>query len=192
MVQARDRATSVVESPLTLAEFLEQPETKPASEFTDGEIYQKPMPQGQHSAFQHCLSILLNELRRQKVARSFPELRCTFGGRSIVPDIAVFGFENIPRDDNGNIANAFKRSPDWTIEILSPDQSPLRPTKNILHCLENGCVMGWLILPEDFSVLTYSSDGVGCFDKPGDSLPVPEFAGDLKITIQDLMDCLQD
>lgn len=31
---------------LTLEEFLEQPETEPASEYIDGQIIQKPMPQG--------------------------------------------------------------------------------------------------------------------------------------------------
>ncbi|WP_448564644.1 hypothetical protein [Trichothermofontia sp.] len=34
---------------LTLAEFLQQPETEPASEYWDGEMIQKPMPQGRHS-----------------------------------------------------------------------------------------------------------------------------------------------
>ncbi len=29
---------------LTLEEFLQQPETKPASEFVDGRVEQKPMP----------------------------------------------------------------------------------------------------------------------------------------------------
>jgi hypothetical protein len=35
-----------IQSPLqlSLAEFLQQPETKPASEYIDGKIYQKPMP----------------------------------------------------------------------------------------------------------------------------------------------------
>jgi len=32
-------------NPLTLEEFLTLPETKPASEFINGEIVQKPMPQ---------------------------------------------------------------------------------------------------------------------------------------------------
>jgi Uma2 family endonuclease len=31
---------------LTLAAFLELPETKPASEYIDGQIIQKPMPPG--------------------------------------------------------------------------------------------------------------------------------------------------
>ncbi len=35
--------------PLTLETFLAMPDTKPASELIDGEISQKPMPQGEHS-----------------------------------------------------------------------------------------------------------------------------------------------
>ena len=35
--------------PITLEDFLAQPETKPASEYLDGKISQKPMPQGEHS-----------------------------------------------------------------------------------------------------------------------------------------------
>ena len=51
------------------------------------------------------------------------ELRCIFGGRSIVPDIAVFTWEHIPRDQNGEVANTFTLPPNWTIEILSPEQN---------------------------------------------------------------------
>jgi Uma2 family endonuclease len=40
---------------MTLAEFLAMPETKPASEYIDGQIIQKPMPQGQHSIIQRQL-----------------------------------------------------------------------------------------------------------------------------------------
>jgi Uma2 family endonuclease len=49
-------------SALTLEEFLQKPETKPASEYyLDGQIYQKPMPQGQHSRLQTCLSTAINQ-----------------------------------------------------------------------------------------------------------------------------------
>ncbi|MBC1270530.1 Uma2 family endonuclease, partial [Trichormus variabilis FSR] len=34
---------------ISLEEFLQLPETKPVSEYIDGEIIQKPMPQGKHS-----------------------------------------------------------------------------------------------------------------------------------------------
>ncbi len=75
---------------ITLQEFLAIPETKPASEYIDGKIIQKPMPQGEHSTIQGELIIALNgALKPEKIARAFPELRCTFGGRSIIPDITV-------------------------------------------------------------------------------------------------------
>ena len=77
--------------PLTLEEFLKLPETKPASEYINGEIIQKPMPKGRHSRLQGKVCNSINQVAEdEKIAYAFPELRCTFGGRSIVPDIAVF------------------------------------------------------------------------------------------------------
>jgi Uma2 family endonuclease len=65
--------------PLTLTEFLKLPETQPASEFIDGQIYQKPMPQGKHSTLQIRLADTVNEAGfSQQIAYAFPELRCTF------------------------------------------------------------------------------------------------------------------
>ncbi len=76
---------------LTLEEFLQLPETKPASEFIDGKILQKPMPQGEHSVLQGRLTAKINDIgMSSKLAYAFPGLRCTFGGNSIVLDIAVF------------------------------------------------------------------------------------------------------
>jgi Uma2 family endonuclease len=42
---------------LTLEEFLHLPETKPASEYIDGKVIQKPMPQAKHSLIQGKLVI---------------------------------------------------------------------------------------------------------------------------------------
>lgn len=77
--------------PITLEAFLKLPETKPASEYIDGKIIQKPMPQGKHSTLQTEFSTNVNViLKPPKIARAFSELRCTFGGRSIIPDVSVF------------------------------------------------------------------------------------------------------
>jgi Uma2 family endonuclease len=109
---------------LTLAEFLKLPETKPVSEYINGQIIQKPMSQGKHSTIQGELVTSINTLAKEKkTAKAFPELRCNFGGRSIVPDDAVFSWEHIPVDENGDVANAFAVAPDWTIEIISPDKA---------------------------------------------------------------------
>ena len=119
---------------LALEEFLKLPETKPASEYIDGQIIQKPMPQGKHSIIQGELVPAINAIvKQQKIARAFPELRCTFGDRSTVPDITVFIWNRIPCDENGEIANVFPLAPDWTIEILSPGQSHTKVTKNIAN-----------------------------------------------------------
>jgi Uma2 family endonuclease len=180
--------------PLTLEEFLAMPETKPASEYINGKIVQKPMPQGEHSTIQGELIITLNgSLKPSRTARAFPELRCTFGGRSTVPDVAVFTWERIPRKDNGGIANVFNIAPDWTIEILSPDQSHTRVTRNILHCLEHGTELGWLIDPSEQSIFAYyPRQQPAFFEDVNAVLPVPDFAQSFQLTLGELFSWLLD
>lgn len=171
--------------PITLDEFLKQPETKPAQEYIDGQIIQKPVPKGKHSSIQTELSTTINiALKPRKIARAFSELRCTFGGRSIVPDVSVFTWENIPRDENGEVANTFCNPPNWTIEILSPEQSQTKVTKNILHCLNHGTAMGWLIDPGEQTILVYSPrQQPEVFDQPAQLLPVPSFASEVNLNV---------
>lgn len=171
--------------PITLDEFLKLPETKPASEYLDGQVVQKPMPHGKHSTIQTELSTVINSvLKPGQVARAFSELRCTFGGRSTVPDVSVFTWKRIPRDQNGEIANAFSIAPDWTVEILSPDQSQTKVTKNILHCLNHGTQMGWLIDPDEQTVFVYlPKQQLEVFDQPGQLLPPPSFARELSLSV---------
>ncbi|MDJ1169686.1 Uma2 family endonuclease, partial [Roseofilum sp. BLCC_M154] len=108
---------------ISLDHFLTLPETKPAREYFNGEITQKPMPQGKHSILQVELASSINQQAKpNKLAYALTELRCTFAGHSIVPDIAVIRWDNLPKDEEGEIANRFERHPDWIIEILSPDQ----------------------------------------------------------------------
>lgn len=171
--------------PLSLEEFLKLPETEPASEYIDGQIIQKPMPQGKHSVIQGELITTINAaVKPQKIARAFPELRCTFEKRSIVPDVSVFVWSRIPRDENGAIANAFQAAPDWIIEILSPDQSATKVTKKILHSLKHETQMGWLIDPDEQTIFVYQpKQQPEVFDEPEDQLPVPSFASELRLTV---------
>jgi Uma2 family endonuclease len=187
---------------IDLETFLKLPETKPASEFIDGEIIQKSMPQGKHSTIQRDLvNEIDSTLRHGKIARAYPELRCTFEGRSIVPDVAVFAWEHIPRDDNGKVANVFALAPDWTIEILSPAQSQTKVVRNILRCLSNGTQMGWLIDPEEELVFVYVAQDLGeleqqprisVFEDKENLLPLPEFAKSLQLTVGELFGWLED
>jgi Uma2 family endonuclease len=139
---------------LVLEEFLKLTETEPASEFINREIVQKPMPQGEHSLLRGKLCEVIHQLtEQQKIALALPELRCTFGGASIVPDIAVFRWDRILKTASGRIANRFDIHPDWVIEILSPDQKLKKVLSKLLHCSRNGTELGWLLSPEEESVL---------------------------------------
>jgi len=173
-----------VPKPMTLEEFLEQPETKPAREYIDGRIIQKPMPQGKHSFIQSELLTTINNLALPpRLAHGFPELRCTFGGRSIVPDIVVLRWERIPLDDRGEVANVVPTHPDWIIEILSPGQSQTQVINKILHCLEYGCQLGWLIDPEERCVLVFFPGlSLRIFDNNEEVLPTPDFLEQLSLT----------
>ncbi len=179
--------------PITLEEFLALPETQPASEYINGEIVQKPMPQGKHSRLQNRLLRATDELESQQIAMALPELRCTFAGRVIVPDVAIIIWDRISVDENGAIANGFASVPDWTIEIVSPDQNQAKLTRKILHCLDQGCQMGWLINPDDCSVFAYPAKQQPSFydmEDPDEFLPVPEFARDFRLSVGTLFSWL--
>lgn len=169
---------------LTLDKFLKLPETKPASDFINKEIVQKPMPQGEHSRLQTKLCSFINDVTEsQKIAYAFTELRCTFGGASIVPDIAVFRWDRILKTASGRIANRFEIHPDWAIEILSPDQKLKKVLSKLLHCSRNGTELGWLLNPEEESVLAiFPGQRVELYEG-ADKLPTLE-GMELELTVE--------
>jgi Uma2 family endonuclease len=182
----------IPEKTLTIAEFLQLPETKPATEYIEG-LVQKPMSQGKHSKLQGRFVAEINNIAEsENIALALPELRCTFGDRSIVPDIAVFTWSRIPLDEEGDVANVFNAAPDWTIEILSPEQNQSKVTANILHCLKFGSQMGWLVDPKIKSVFVYpSGQQPEFFQRPEQVLPVPTFISTLHLTVGDLFSWLK-
>lgn len=161
--------------PLTLEAFLQLPETKPASEFLNGQITQKPMPQGEHSTLQGELVSRVNAVATiARVACAFPELRCVFGGSAIVPDASVFRWSRIPRSPSGRVANRFEIHPDWAIEILSSDQPQNKVLANLLHCIEHGTELGWLLDPDSETVLAVFPGSRVKLYEGAESLPILE------------------
>ncbi|WP_204104557.1 MULTISPECIES: Uma2 family endonuclease [Spirulina sp. CCY15215] len=187
-------ATIVTSTP-TLEQFLKLPETKPASEYIEGEIVQKPMPKGKHSLLQlkmcNCINDCINErVELPQIAYALPELRCSFGNRSVVPDVAVFRWSRIPFDADGEMPNDFLLFPDWTIEILSPEQSSSRVIDNISYCLEYGCDLGWLLDPSDRSILVFQSQQQPKVFVGSDRLPILEEI-DLVLTVEQVFSWLK-
>ncbi|MBE9064506.1 Uma2 family endonuclease [cf. Phormidesmis sp. LEGE 11477] len=181
--------------PMTLEAFLALPETEPASDFINGQIIQKPMPQGKHSCLRgNFVNVINNIVESNKTACAFPELQCICGTNAIVPDISVFTWEHLPIDDDEEIANVFETAPDWMIEILSPGQRYAKVIRKIQCCLQHGTDMGWLIDPNDRAVLIHRPQKavqVILIDEPDIVLPMPDFMGGLSYTIKDLFNLLK-
>ncbi len=107
--------------------------------------------------------------------------------KSIVPDIVVLKYSNIPQDQNGDIANIITSPPDWMIEIISADQSHSKLLKKILRCLDSGCQLAWLIDPEEKTIFVYyPHQNTLYFEQESDSLPPPDFLPELKLTLGDI------
>ncbi|MEG3987916.1 Uma2 family endonuclease [Microcoleus sp. S28C3] len=178
-------------SKISLEEFLLLPETKPASEYVDGQIYQKAMPQGKHSTLQIKFSSAINQVGKpQKLAFAFPELRCTLGGGAVVPDLAVFEWSRIPLNSQGEIENRFEMAPDWIIEILSPDRSSTRVIKKILFFFKNKTKLGWMIDPEEELVIVFKPQQEPESKENEDILPVLDVLSDLQMSADDLFGLL--
>ena len=172
---------------LSLAEFLELPETEPASEYINGRIYHKPMPKGRHSTRQVRLSASINQVYLpQQIAHAFTELRCTFGGRSMVPDISVFEWSRLPFNDEGEIEDSFEISPDWVIEILSAEQHDARVIEKIIFCLNHGTKLGWLIDSKARLVIIFKPQQQPEVKQDSDSLPVLDVLADWQLSAADL------
>jgi Uma2 family endonuclease len=159
---------------ITIAEFLTLPnvDESPAWEYIEGISSQKPMPKTRHSMLQKRL---LTEIdRHSQKYTALPELRCTFGGRSIVPDVAVVAWDRIKTNAIGEPEDNFIEAPDWSIAILSPEQNPNRVIDNLLHCLNYECQMGWMLDPDDYSVLVLRSQQAPKVCRGSSRLLVPD------------------
>jgi Uma2 family endonuclease len=157
----------------TIEEFLKLPyiNESPAWEYINTTISQKPMGGGKHSLLQKRLVVTIDATASNYEA--FPELRCTFGNRSVVPDISVVATNKLPVDKNGDIiSTGIDFAPAWIIEILSPDQSQTKVTGNILYCLRNGSLLGWLIDPSERSIIVYQPNTLPSLLIGTDILPV--------------------
>jgi Uma2 family endonuclease len=164
----------------SLKTFLAHPsiDESPAWEFIDGITQQKPMPGVQHSRLQARLVGLIN--LQCEGFEALPELRCTMGDRSLVPDISILQDTQIPLDESELISRkGIEFAPPWVIEILSPDQSALQVTRKILFMLRQGTQLGWLIDPSEQVILVFEPD----------ALP-SEYVDDLELPVLDSIDLI--
>ncbi len=153
---------------LSLEEFLELPEEKPALEYIDGRIVQKVSPQWQHAMLQFGLAELINRFGRwRKVAMAFPELRARIGRQALVPDISVHRWDRLPFNAAGRLENGPEEPPAIAIEIASPGQSISVLVEKCLIYLEHGVEIVLLLDPQD---------GLALLFRPGQTLALRDDA----------------
>ncbi|QDZ39168.1 Uma2 family endonuclease [Euhalothece natronophila Z-M001] len=144
-------------SQFSLQDFLQFPEISPPREYFNGKIYQKPRMRGRQERVLNRLFVAINQTgKKQKTAYAFTNLRCTFGNQySLVPDIAVFNWNNLPVDSQGNLKLNQELIPNWVIEFLSPEENSTHALSNILTCLQQGSQLGWLIDAQEKRVISF-------------------------------------
>jgi Uma2 family endonuclease len=180
---------------MTLEEFLELPEDKPYLEYIDGRIEAKVSPQKKHTEIAAELRNCFNAFAApRKLGRAYVELRCTFAGRSIIPDVVFLLKDHIEIDEKGRPVDETPWPPDIHVEIISPEQSVTKSQGKLLHSTSNGCALGWLIHPDRETIDVYrpgrpaeriATDGIleGEPALPGFRLPVAEVFGWLKLDL---------
>lgn len=145
---------SRVSGVFTLEELLTTPDAswrqgKRYLEYIDGRIEAKVSPQGKHSLLTVRITDRMNRFAEPAgLGLALVELRCTFAGPSIIPDVAFFRAEHLEFDADGEIANAFHRPPDTHIEIISREQSARKSTAKLKHSTAAGCQLGLLVHTE--------------------------------------------
>ncbi|MDZ8050846.1 MAG: Uma2 family endonuclease [Aulosira sp. ZfuVER01] len=170
----------------TLEEFLKLSyiDESPAWEYINGEAVQKPRGGGKHRLLQKRLVAVIDTADSNYEA--FLELRFSFGNRSVVPDVVIVASNQIPLDENGDIASTgIEFAPAWIIEILSPDQSQTKVTGNIQYCLRNGTQLGWLIDLRECSILVYQPNRLPDLGSGSEVLPVLQCIN-LNLSVNDL------
>jgi Uma2 family endonuclease len=151
---------AITQQRLTLEEFLQRPERKPALEYEDGVVTQKVAPKSRHSALQDVFLLSINGYARpRRLARAFPELRTTFAEVSRVPDVTVFVWDRIPTDADGDLADDVFEPPDVAIEIVSPKQGVNTLIRRCLWFVAHGVRIALLVDPADRSIIAFRPEG---------------------------------
>jgi len=181
---------AIAQTHMTLDEFLLLPEEKPALEFADGMVSQKVSPKPNHSRIQSVFDRRFFEAETRKLAMAFPELRTTFGGRSYVPDVAVFLWDRLPIRSDGSFVSDVHDPPDIVIEIVSPAQSVTGLLGKCVWYTENGVRIAILVNPEERSVVVFRPDQPLVVLGTDDRIALDDVLPDFDLTVRQLFDSL--
>jgi Uma2 family endonuclease len=115
---------------------------EPDREYSDGEVIERNMGEQDHSWLQSALTAYFFRRRRKWSIEVYTEQRVRIGpGRYMIPDICVIPAPRPPE-------KIFTTPPLLWIEILSPEDRPIRVNEKIRQLLDFGVRAIWVIDPE--------------------------------------------
>ncbi len=184
-------APSAARQSPTLEEFLRMPEIEeaPYLEYVEGRIEAKAMPTPNHNLIESGFTIRINGFARNfDLGVAIHELRHTFAGRSILPDVSFLKSKNLRFHPDGTLEDFIPTPPDVHIEVISPDQAVAKTHSKLLFSVANGCPLGIMVNPETKTIDVdrpgrtperLTDDGVIDFTPvlPGLVIPVSEVFG---------------
>lgn len=180
---------AVTQQRLSLEDFLRLPEEKPALEFLHGAVTQKVSPKLRHSTHQYEVAELFNRFARpHKIAYAFPELRATFAGASVVPDVAVFLWDRIPRDAAGELVDDVFDPPDIAVEVISPGQTVRQQSARCRWYVDNGVKVSLLVQPEQTTVTVFRPGVEARTLRGGDSVELDDVLPGFELTVDELFE----
>ncbi len=171
----------VTRTGITLEEFLAMPETEPPSELVDGEVVPRVAPSWNHSDLVGFLySRLAEHLRKTGAGRAGTEVRHVSRSeqRSYLPDVHVTLKERLPADPEAFRRGPVEVAPDFAIEVLSPDDRPMRVLDRLDFYRAAGVRLVWVVDPESRTVRVDGSEATpGVHRAPGTITAAPVLPG---------------
>lgn len=173
---------------LTLDEFLQLPETKPAREYEAGAVSKKAMPDTWHGYIQGLLGFFFRLYLRKYGGEGDSELRCSFGPpggqRTYVPDF-VYSVGAPPTF--GPTRGPWRGAPDLAVEILSPDDRMTRVNRKLEFNLLHGVRLVWLIDPDNRTITVMAARASATVLHDGDTLTGGDVLADFSVAVQELL-----
>ena len=126
---------------------------EPDCEYEDGVLIERNVGQESHSRLQGDLIVYFSQHRKAWKIRVYPEYRVKCrDGKYMIPDVCLVS-ASVPRDP------VLKVPPLLWIEILSPDDRPIRVNKKVKDALAAGCPYVWVIDPDTLESELHTAQG---------------------------------
>lgn len=145
---------------------------EPDCEYEDGVLIERNVGERDHSSLQAALTAYLFRRRKLWDIRVFTEQRCRIRpGKYMIPDICVLR-QPVPDE------KIFTAPPLIWIEILSPEDRPIRVNQKIRQLQEFGVPNIWVIDPETMESEVHTPEDTrkvedGILRVPGTLIEVP-------------------